>query len=75
MCLAIPAQIIEIKSEDKAIVEMDGLKKEISIILIDELEVGDYVIVHVGFALNIIDEDEALKTIALFEEHVKLSEG
>jgi hydrogenase expression/formation protein HypC len=68
MCLAIPAKIIEIKSGNMALVESEGVIKEISLAMIENPLVGDYVIIHVGFALNKIDEDEALKTIELINE-------
>lgn len=68
MCLAMPARIAELLDEDQAIVEMDGVRKEISIALIDEARVGDYVIVHVGYALSKLDPEEAAKTLALFAQ-------
>ncbi|BBL60196.1 HypC/HybG/HupF family hydrogenase formation chaperone [Methylomonas koyamae] len=69
MCLALPAQIIEIApAGDTATVSVDGVKVEVSLALVDDVKVGDYVLVHVGYALNKIDEDEALKTLALFAE-------
>jgi hydrogenase expression/formation protein HypC len=66
MCLAIPAQVVEIGAMDSAIVNLSGVRKEISLALVDNVAVGDYVIVHVGFALNKLDTDEAEKTLALF---------
>lgn len=68
MCLAMPALVVEIGSADQAVVELDGVKKEISLALVDGVEVGDYVIVHVGYALQKLDTDEALKTLELFAE-------
>jgi hydrogenase expression/formation protein HypC len=68
MCLAIPAKIIEIKDDHMALVESEGVIKEISIAMIDNAMIGDYVIVHVGFAINKIDEEEALKTFDLINE-------
>lgn len=67
MCLAIPAKIIEINGE-KGIVELGGVKKEISLVLVPEAKVGDYAIIHVGFAIQILDEEEARKTLEIFEE-------
>lgn len=67
MCLAIPAQVVEIDG-DNGIVDMGGVRKEISLSLIDEVTVGDYVIVHVGYALNKLDPEEAERTLALFAE-------
>jgi hydrogenase expression/formation protein HypC len=68
MCLAIPAKIIELKNENMALVESEGVVKEISLAMIENPLVGDYVIVHVGFAINKIDEDEAMKTLDLINE-------
>lgn len=68
MCLAIPAQIVELRDNDNALVDLAGVKKEISLALVDGVAVGDYVIVHVGYALNKLDPEEAAKTLQLFEE-------
>ncbi|NOQ34366.1 MAG: HypC/HybG/HupF family hydrogenase formation chaperone [Methylococcaceae bacterium] len=69
MCLAVPAQIISInKALDNAIVSVDKVEVEVSLSLVDDVKIGDYVLIHVGFALNKIDEEEALQTLALFEE-------
>ena len=68
MCLAIPAQIVELRDNDNAVVDLAGVRKEISLSLVDNVAVGDYVIVHVGYALNKLDPDEAAKTLALFAE-------
>ncbi len=69
MCLALPAKVVSIDdSTDIAIVSMDGVKIEISLELVEQVSVGDYVLVHVGYALNIISVEEAHKTLALFAE-------
>jgi hydrogenase expression/formation protein HypC len=68
MCLAMPARVVEIGAADQAVIELDGVRKEISLALVDGVEVGDYVIVHVGYALQKLDIDEAEKTLALFAE-------
>lgn len=68
MCLAIPAQVIELRDGDNAVVDLAGVRKEISLSLVDGVAVGDYVIVHVGYALNKLDPEEAEKTLALFVE-------
>jgi len=67
MCLAVPARVIEL-SGDTAIVDLDGIRKETSTLLLDEVAVGDYVLIHVGYALERIDPLEAAKTLALFAE-------
>lgn len=66
MCLAIPAQITQILPQERAMVSLGGIQKEISIALLDQINVGDYVIIHVGYALTKLDEVEALKTLKLF---------
>lgn len=66
MCLAIPACIVEIHAVDQAIVEVGGVRKECSLTLLDHVSVGDYVILHAGFALSKLDPDEAAATLALF---------
>jgi hydrogenase expression/formation protein HypC len=68
MCLAIPVRVVEKKSDDAAIVDLSGIRKEISLALVDGVEVGDYVILHVGYALTKLDPDEAQRTLALFRE-------
>lgn len=69
MCLAIPAEIISIDQQnDTAIASVAGVKKEISLALVQDVVVGDYVLIHVGYALNRIDPDEAQKTLQLFAE-------
>ena len=67
MCLAIPAQVVQIDG-DQGIIDMGGVRKEISLALVDDVAVGDYVIVHVGYALNKLDPEEAQRTLALFAE-------
>lgn len=67
MCLGIPAQIIERLDDDRAIIDLGGIQKEISVALVPDVVVGDFVIVHVGYALTRLDENEARKTLALFE--------
>lgn len=68
MCLAIPAQVIELVNMEHAVVDMGGVRKTISTALVDDLQIGDYVIVHVGYALSRLDPEEAAKTLALFAE-------
>ena len=66
MCLAIPARVVELRAADQAVIDLAGVRKEISLALVENVSVGDYVIVHVGYALQKIDPDEAAKTLALF---------
>ena len=66
MCLAIPVRVVELRDDATAIVDLDGIRKEISLALVDDVEVGDYVILHVGYALARLDPEEAERTLALF---------
>lgn len=68
MCLAVPARIEEMTAHGNAIVHLGGVRKEISLALVEEAKVGDYVIVHVGYALQILNEAEALQTLQAFAE-------
>jgi hydrogenase expression/formation protein HypC len=68
MCLAIPAEVVELLADGHARVDAGGVQKNISVALIEELKIGDYVLVHVGHALSKIDAEEARKTLALFKE-------
>jgi hydrogenase expression/formation protein HypC len=68
MCLAIPARIVEINDNDTAIVDLGGVRKDISLALVEDVKVGDYVILHVGYALTRLDPEEAEKTLALMAE-------
>jgi hydrogenase expression/formation protein HypC len=66
MCLAIPAQITALLEDNMAVADLGGVKRKISLALVDDTAVGDYVIVHVGYALSRLDPDEAEKTLELF---------
>jgi hydrogenase expression/formation protein HypC len=66
MCLAIPVRVVELRDDATAIVDLDGIRKEISLALVDGVAVGDHVILHVGYALARLDPEEAARTLALF---------
>jgi len=69
MCLALPARIVAIEEQsDTATVALGEVRKEISLALVENVQVGDYVLIHVGYALNTISPDEAEKTLRLFAE-------
>jgi hydrogenase expression/formation protein HypC len=68
MCLALPARVVELLSGNRAVVDLGGVRKEVSIDLVDDAQVDDYVIIHVGYAIGKIDPIEALRTLALFAE-------
>lgn len=67
MCLGIPAQVMEV-SDTLAVVEIGGVRREVSVALLDDVALGDWVIIHAGFAIQKLDADEADKTLALFRE-------
>ena len=68
MCLALPALVVELIDTDTAVIDLGGVRKQISITLVPEAKVGDYVIVHVGHAIGLLDEEEAQASLALFAE-------
>jgi len=68
MCLALPVRVVQLGAGDTALVDLGGVTKEISLALLDDVAVGDYVILHVGYALSKLDPDEAEKTLTLFAE-------
>ena len=68
MCVGVPMQVIAIDG-DQSTVEIDGVKREANLMLLDQgVQVGDYVIVHAGFAISRLDEAEARETLALMRE-------
>jgi hydrogenase expression/formation protein HypC len=78
MCLGIPGQVIDVVDRDAGLARVDisGVRREISVALVDEpavpIEVGDWVLIHVGFALARIDEDDARETLALLQRGAEL---
>ena len=68
MCLAIPARLVERRGDDSGVVDLDGVRKTVSLALTPEAQVGDYVIVHVGHAIGVLDADDAERTLAMFAE-------
>lgn len=68
MCLAIPALVVTQLEDEEGIIDAGGVEKRVSLALVPEAAVGDYVIVHAGHAISRLDPDEALRTLALFAE-------
>lgn len=68
MCLALPARVVELTEGDHAVVELGGVRKLISLALVEGIVVGDYVIVHVGYALTRLDPEEAESTLQTFAD-------
>lgn len=75
MCLSVPARVVTVHDRHWATVDVGGTSKRVSIDLIDEVQVGEYVLLHVGFALQKIDEVEARKTLDLFDELLRLEQA
>lgn len=71
MCLAIPSKIVKIEN-NMATIDVDGVKREASLLLLENAKVGEYVIVHAGFAINKIDEDAAMETLNFLREAAAL---
>lgn len=68
MCLAIPALVTERLDNDEAVIDLGGVRKQVSLALVPDATVGDYVIVHVGYAISQLDPEEAQRTLALFAQ-------
>lgn len=71
MCLAVPMQVKTI-ADDMALCEIDGVKRDASLMMIDDVQVGDYVLIHAGFVIEKIDEDEALLTLQALRQALDL---
>ena len=74
MCLAVPAQLISI-NESIGTIELTGATRECSLLLVPEAKVGDWLLVHAGFAVQIVDEEEAQATLEAFRELEELEEA
>jgi len=73
MCLAIPFKIVKIENQ-MATIDVDGVRRVVSLLLLEDAGVGEYVIVHAGFAIQKLDEEGALETLRLLKETVRLIE-
>lgn len=70
MCLAVPAKVVEL-DQDMATVEVGGVLRRVSTMLVPRLRLGDYIIMHAGFAMHRMDEEEALASLDLLRELVE----
>lgn len=68
MCLAVPVEVIEVPHAGEAVVDLSGVRSRVSTMLLEDVAVGDYVIVHVGHAIARLDVEEAERTLALFRD-------
>ncbi len=73
MCLAIPSKITHIDESGMATIDVQGVQRQASLMLIEDPEVGDYVIVHAGFAIHKLDEAFALESLAILRESLELA--
>lgn len=73
MCLAIPMKLME-KTDAEGMVEMGGVKRRVSLLLYPDATVGDYVLVHAGYVIGVVDEEEAEETLAMLREMASDSE-
>jgi hydrogenase expression/formation protein HypC len=67
MCLGVPMRVMSIEG-DLALCEIDGVRREASLMMVDGIEAGDYVIIHAGFAISKLDEADAEETLRVFRE-------
>lgn len=75
MCLSIPSKIVEIDEDNMATVDTMGIKRQVSLDLMpDVVGIGDYILIHVGFAMNKIDEAEALQSLEVYKEMLEAME-
>lgn len=76
MCLSIPSKVVEIDENNMATVDTMGIKRQVSLdLMADEIVIGDYILIHVGFAMNKIDEDEALQSLQVYREILEAMEA
>lgn len=73
MCLAIPMELIE-RDELEGIVELDGVRRTVSLMLLPEAEVGDHLLIHAGFAISSVNAEEAAETLALLRQYADAME-
>jgi hydrogenase expression/formation protein HypC len=74
MCLAIPTQIKVIDENGTATVELGGVERQVSLIMTPEAQVGDYVLVHTGYAISLMDPEEAQASLEVFAELARIQE-
>jgi hydrogenase expression/formation protein HypC len=74
MCLAIPSKIVNVEN-DTAIIDVDGVRRQVSLLLLDQPKVGDWVIVHAGFAIHKIDESDAIESLQALHEVASYVDG
>jgi hydrogenase expression/formation protein HypC len=73
MCLAVPARIVSIEGS-LGVIDLEGVRREVSLMLVPDAQVGQYALVHAGFAITVLDEEEARKGLETFEEYKRVAE-
>jgi len=73
MCLAVPMKIVEIDGLD-AVAELQGVRRKVRLDLVDDCEIGDYVLIHAGFVIEKLDEEQAKKSLETWEEFLSAQE-
>ena len=73
MCLSVPARVVAVHDDHWATVEIGGTSKRVSIDLVENVQPGEYLLIHVGFAIQKVDEDEARQTLELFDEMLRVA--
>lgn len=75
MCLSIPSKVVEIDENNMATVDTMGIQRHVSLdLMADEINIGDYILIHVGFAMNKIDEEEALQSLEVYRDMLEAME-
>jgi len=74
MCLAIPAKVVEINGPN-AVVEIKNVRRDVRLDLLEDCQIGDYVLIHAGFAINKLDEQSAQESMELWDELLEISDG
>ncbi len=72
MCLALPARVIALHDDEHATVDLGGVRRRVNVMLVENLRLDDYVLLHVGFAIATLDPEEAARTLSLLEEATRL---
>lgn len=76
MCLAIPSKVVEVREDNTAVVDTMGVRRVVSLDLMQEpIKENDWVLIHVGFAIQKLDEEEALRSLELFEEILSMEDS
>ena len=74
MCVAVPGRVVEIAEDGRALVDFMGVRRAVALDLLDGVSSGEYVLVHAGFAISLVDEEEAKKTWDVIEQINKLQD-